>query len=155
MKNLKKFENFEGFDADEEAQRMKEDEIYASRESEEAADDIVARFEEEFADRKPSSQEFAEFYHALRTEGIDGIEIFNALGDRIQGLDGGHEEDEELGYDPDEDAESMKEDEIYSSMEEEDDFGHASHDGSFDGDDSEEDEEQYERRSLKRFNNFK
>ncbi len=140
MKNLKKFENFDGFDADEDAQRMKEDEIYASIESEESADEIVARFEEEFEDRKPSSQEFAEFYHNLRSEGIDGIEIFKALGDRIHGLDGGHEEDEELGYDPDEDAERMKEDEIYSSMEEEE---------------REEDEEQYESRSLKRFNNFK
>ena len=41
-------------------------------------------------------------------------------------------------FDADEDAERMKEDEIYSSMEEED-----------------EDEAQYERKSLKRFNDFK
>jgi len=133
---------FESFDADEDAERIKEDEIYSSMEEEDEADEIVARFEEEFGDKEPTAQEFAEFYHMLRTEGIDGIKIFSALEGLIpENEDEEEEEDGELlAYDADEDAERMKEDEIYSSMEEEE---------------VEEDEAQYERKSLKRFNDFK
>ena len=130
---LKKFESF---DADEDAERMKEDEIYSSMDKEDEADEIVARFEEEFGDNEPTTQEFAEFYHMLRTEGIDGIKIFSALEGLIPENEDEEENDELLAYDADEDAERMKEDEIYSSMEE-------------------EDEAQYERKSLKRFNDFK
>ena len=132
---LKKFESF---DADEDAERMKEDEIYSSMDKEDEADEIVARFEEEFGDNEPTAQEFAEFYHMLRTEGIDGIKIFSALEGLIPENEDEEENDELPAYDADEDAERMKEDEIYSSMEEED-----------------EDEAQYERKSLKRFNDFK
>ena len=132
---LKKFESF---DADEDAERMKEDEIYSSMDKEDEADEIVARFEEEFGDNEPTAQEFAEFYHMLRTEGIDGIKIFSALEGLIPENEDEEENDELLAYDADEDSERMKEDEIYSSMEEED-----------------EDEAQYERKSLKRFNDFK
>ena len=127
---------FESFDADEDAERMKEDEIYSSMDKEDEADEIVARFEEEFGDNEPTAQEFAEFYHMLRTEGIDGIKIFSALEGLIPENEDEEENDELLAYDADEDAERMKEDEIYSSMEE-------------------EDEAQYERKSLKRFNDFK
>jgi hypothetical protein len=131
---------FESFDADEDAERMKEDEIYSSMEEEDEADEIVARFEEEFGDNEPTAQEFAEFYHMLRTEGIDGIKIFSALEGLIPENEEEEEEDGELlAYDADEDADQMEEDEIYSSMEE----------------DVEEDEAQYERKSLKRFNDFK
>ena len=130
---IKKFESFE---ADEDAERMKEDEIYSSMDKEDEADEIVARFEEEFGDNEPTTQEFAEFYHMLRTEGIDGIKIFSALEGLIPENEDEEENDELLAYDADEDAERMKEDEIYSSMEE-------------------EDEAQYERKSLKRFNDFK
>ena len=136
---------FESFDADEDAERMKEDEIYSSflskkdlnslLDKEDEADEIIARFEEEFGHNDPTAQEFAEFYHMLRTEGIDGIKIFSALG-LIPENEDEEENDELLAYDADEDAERMKEDEIYSSMEE-------------------EDEAQYERKSLKRFNDFK
>ena len=132
---IKKFESFE---ADEDAERMKEDEIYSSMDKEDEADEIVARFDEEFGDNEPTAQEFAEFYHMLRTEGIDGIKIFSALEGLIPENEDEEENDELLAYDADEDAERMKEDEIYSSMEEED-----------------EDEAQYERKSLKRFNDFK
>jgi len=163
MKNIKKFENFEGFMADEEADQMANDQIYADREAQDAermkedeiyssflskkdlnslldkedeADEIVARFEEEFGHNDPTAQEFAEFYHMLRTEGIDGIKIFSALEGLIPENEDEEENDELPAYDADEDAERMKEDEIYSSMEE-------------------EDEAQYERKSLKRFNDFK
>jgi hypothetical protein len=135
---------FESFDADEDAERMKEDEIYSSMDEEDEADEIVARFEEEFGDNEPTVQEFAEFYHMLRTEGIDGIKIFNALEGLIPENEEEEEEEEEdgelLAYDADTDADQMEEDEIYSSMDEED---------------VEEDEAQYERKSLKRFNDFK
>jgi len=131
---------FESFDADEDAERMKEDEIYSSMDEEDEADEIVARFEEEFGDNEPTVQEFAEFYHMLRTEGIDGIKIFNALEGLIPENEDEEEDGELLAYDADTDADQMEEDEIYSSMDEED---------------VEEDEAQYERKSLKRFNDFK
>ena len=90
MRNLKKFENFDGFAADEEADQMKNDQIYADREAQDEHDaqysqndeesvDVLARFEEEFGDNEPSNQELMEFYHKLRTEGVDGIEIFDTL----------------------------------------------------------------------------
>ena len=45
--------------------------------------EIIERFKAEFGNRDFSTQEFAEFYHVLRTEGFDGIQIFNALGNMI------------------------------------------------------------------------
>lgn len=41
---------------------------------------IINKFKERFGSRKPSEQEFADFYHELRVAGIDGIKIFNVLG---------------------------------------------------------------------------
>ena len=67
--------------------RSEEDEANVAEES-----DIVARFQSEFGDRKPSTQEFADFYHMLRSEGIDGIEIFDVLGDKVNSLDQDAEE---------------------------------------------------------------
>ena len=144
MKNIKKFENFEGHMADEEADQMAKDQIYADREAQDAADaqefggeDIISRFDQEFGEDKPSEQEFAEFYHKLRTEGIDGIEIFDTLKDagRVYG------------------SEESQEDEEH----EEEDFGYAEHDGSFGEDDSEieegQEDAQYE--GLKKFSDFK
>ena len=144
MKNIKKFENFEGHMADEEADQMAKDQIYADREAQDAADaqefggeDIISRFDQEFGENKPSEQEFAEFYHKLRTEGIDGIEIFDTLKDagRVYG------------------SEESQEDEEH----EEEDFGYAAHDGSFGEDDSEieegKEDAQYE--GLKKFSDFK
>lgn len=87
MKNIKKFENFDGFVADEEADQMKLDQAFGERDAQDAQDamdseenlqnegesvDILARFEEEFGDNEPSNQEVMEFYHKLRTEGVDG-----------------------------------------------------------------------------------
>jgi len=40
---------------------------------------IINRFKEKFDKRIPSSQEFADFYHELRSDGIDGVLIFNTL----------------------------------------------------------------------------
>lgn len=41
--------------------------------------EIIDKFKQKFGDRIPSSQEFADFYHELRTSGIDGVLIFNTL----------------------------------------------------------------------------
>lgn len=154
MKNLKKFENFDGFAADEEADQMKLDQAFGERDAQDAHDaqndeeavDVLARFEEEFGDSEPSSQEVMEFYHKLRSEGVDGIEIFDTLlsNNKIGEGDDENYSDDDDNYDPEHDE----------------DFGAMRADGSDDlgYDDEEErveDEEQYERRSLKRFNNFK
>jgi hypothetical protein len=158
MKNLKKFENFDGFAADEEADQMKLDQAFGERDAQDAMDsevdfqnegepvDILARFEEEFGDNEPSNQELMEFYHKLRTEGVDGVEIFDTLlsNNKIGEGDDENYSDDDDNYDPEHDE----------------DFGAMRADGSDDlgYDDEEErveDEEQYERRSLKRFNNFK
>jgi hypothetical protein len=40
---------------------------------------IILRFKERFGEATPSNQGFADFYHELRNEGIDGILIFNTL----------------------------------------------------------------------------
>ena len=156
MKNLKKFENFDGFAADEEADQMKLDQAFGERDAQDAVDsevdfqnegesvDILARFEEEFGDNEPSNQEVMEFYHKLRSEGVDGIEIFDTLlsNNKIGEGDDENYSDDDDNYDPEHDE----------------DFGAMRADGSDDlgyDDERVEDEEQYERRSLKRFNNFK
>jgi hypothetical protein len=54
--------------------------------------EIEKRFEEEFSDKAPTTQDFAEFYHKLRSEGFDGIEIFNILDDKIPSDDDGDSE---------------------------------------------------------------
>jgi hypothetical protein len=45
----------------------------------EVVEDILNRFKETFGDKTPSNQEFADFYHELRSDGIDGILIFQTL----------------------------------------------------------------------------
>lgn len=46
-------------------------------------DYILKTYKERFGDRKPSHQEFADFYHELRSDGIDGILIFDVLDDVV------------------------------------------------------------------------
>lgn len=43
--------------------------------------EILKRFQQEFRGKKPSNTEFAEFYHRLRSEGFDGIEISKVIDD--------------------------------------------------------------------------
>jgi hypothetical protein len=45
--------------------------------------EIEKRFLDEFDGKIPSKQDFAEFYHKLRSEGFDGIEILNVLDKNI------------------------------------------------------------------------
>ena len=87
MRNLKKFENFsDDLNREHDGSFTKNDQNFDnlfSKDEEDQNDeesvDVLARFEEEFGDNEPSSQELMEFYHKLRTEGVDGIEIFDTL----------------------------------------------------------------------------
>ncbi len=49
--------------------------------------EILKRFSDRFGDKRPTNQEFADFYHELRSEGIDGILIFDTLEDLIDDVD--------------------------------------------------------------------
>lgn len=42
-------------------------------------DEIYKRYNDRFGDKKPTNQEFADFYHELRSDGIDGLLIFDTL----------------------------------------------------------------------------
>ena len=55
-------------------------------------EEIINRFKNKFGDRKPTNQEFADFYHELRSEGIDGILIFDTLEDLVPN----HENEDEI-----------------------------------------------------------
>ena len=44
---------------------------------------ILNRYKERFGEKKPTHQEFADFYHELRKEGFDGVLIFDTLDDVI------------------------------------------------------------------------
>lgn len=57
------------------------------REDSEVISEIFKRYKEKFGDRKPNHQEFADFYHELRSDGIDGILIFDTLDDVISDED--------------------------------------------------------------------
>ena len=102
MKYLKIYENFmdsrnSGIAADLEAGEIENDQIYAdmdtdnfgTEESQFGAEEILAKREETFGDKTPTTQEKYDFYHDLRQEGFDGILIFDTLGDKMD-----REEDE-------------------------------------------------------------
>lgn len=59
--------------------------ISESKEDEQSEhiDYILKTYKERFGDKKPTHQEFADFYHELRSEGIDGILIFDVLDDVV------------------------------------------------------------------------
>jgi len=61
-------------------------------------EEILKRFKERFGDKRPTNQEFADFYHQLRSDGIDGMLIFDTLEDLIPNPEG-NEEDELSKYD--------------------------------------------------------
>ena len=61
----------------------------SSDDDSEVIDEIFRRYKEKFGDEKPTHQEFADFYHELRGDGIDGILIFDTLDDVIQNNDDG------------------------------------------------------------------
>ena len=53
----------------------------------EVIQEIFRRYKEKFGDKKPTNQEFADFYHELRKDGIDGILIFDTLDDVVSNSD--------------------------------------------------------------------
>ena len=108
MKYLKIYENFmdsrnSGIVADLEAGEIENDQIYAdmdtdnfgTEESQFGAEEILAKWEEAFGDKTPTTQEKYDFYHDLRQEGFDGILIFDTLGDKMD------REEDEYSFDDD------------------------------------------------------
>ena len=104
MKYLKVYENFmdsmnSNIAADEESDMMKNDEIYSDEETEGieesqfGAEEILARWEEAFSDKEPTTQEKYDFYHELRNEGFDGFLIFDTLGSKMD------KEEDEYSFD--------------------------------------------------------
>ncbi len=147
MKNLKKFENFDGFAADEEADQMNNDQIYADRDAQDAQDAQAFGGQE--------SQE---------EEGLELEEVVNKVLAAIEECGDDCEEDElrnkitAVLADFHQAQETEEEDDNYDP-EHDEDFGAMRADGSddlgYDDEEGQEDAQQYERRSLKRFNNFK
>lgn len=150
MRNLKKFENFsDDLNREHDGSFTKNDQNFDNlfskdeeAQNDEESVDVLARFEEEFGDNEPSNQELMEFYHKLRTEGVDGIEIFDTLlsNNKIgEGDDENYSDDDD--YDPEHDE----------------DFGVMRADGSddlgYDDEEGQEDAQQYE--GLKKFSDFK
>ena len=57
--------------------------------------EILNKYKERFGKTKPSSMDFADFYHQLRMDGYDGILIFKVI-DEIEGLSQDKEDEKEL-----------------------------------------------------------
>lgn len=77
MKHLKKFN--ENMYSDDMRQEQENDTNWGKPKDDKGKDYIIAKFKERFAGKKPDAQEFAELYHDLRTEKVDGILIFDTL----------------------------------------------------------------------------
>ena len=108
MKYLKIYENFmdsrnSGIAADLEAGEIENDQIYTdmdadnfgTEESQFGAEEILAKWEEAFGEKTPTTQEKYDFYHDLRQEGFDGMLIFDTLGDKMD------REEDEYSFDDD------------------------------------------------------
>ena len=145
MRNLKKFENFDGFAADEESDQMNNDQIYADRDAQDAQDAQAFDGEE--------SQE---------EEGLELDEVVDRLLAAIEEC-GEDCEEEELRNkvkavltDFQHVQESQEEDDNYDP-ENDEDFGAMRADGSddlgYDDEEGQEDAQQYE--GLKKFSDFK
>lgn len=143
MKNLKKFENFDGFAADEESDQIKNDQIFADREAQEV---------QEFGGQESQEEEGLELDEVVDKvlaaieecgEDCDQEELRDkvkaVLADFHQAEESQEEEDD--NYDPENDE----------------DFGAMRADGSddlgYDGEEGHEDAQQYE--GLKKFSDFK
>lgn len=77
MKHLKKFN--ENMYSDDMRQEQDNDPNWGKPKDGKGKDYIITKFKQRFAGKKPDAQEFAELYHDLRTEGVDGILIFDTL----------------------------------------------------------------------------
>ena len=144
MKNLKKFENFDGFAADEEADQMNNDQIYADRDAQDAQGAQAFGGQESQEEEGLELDEVVDRVLAVIDECGEDCEE-EELRDKIKSVlaDFHHaqESQEEEDYDNYDNYENDEDDSDYIS--------------GYDDESRVEDEEQYERRSLKRFNNFK
>lgn len=151
MRNLKKFENFDGFSADEEADQMKNDQIFADREA-----------QDEFG----TQDEFdAQAFAGEESQEEEGLELEEVV-DRVLAAI------EECGDDCDQEElrdkikavladfhqaeESQEEEDDNYDPENDEDFGAMRADGSDDlgyDEEGQEDAQQYE--GLKKFSDFK
>ena len=148
MKNLKKFENFDGFAADEEADQMKNDQIFAG---EEAQDEFDAQEAEAFSGEESQEE-----------EGLELDEVVDRVLAAIEECGDDCEQDEirskvkAVLADFHQAQETEEEDDNYDP-ENDEDFGAMRADGSddlgYDDEEGQEDAQQYER--LKKFSNFK
>jgi hypothetical protein len=145
MKNLKKFENFGGFAADEEMDQMNNDQIYADRDAQDAQDAQAFGGQESQEEEGLELDEVVDRVLAAIEECGDDCEqdeirskVKAVLADFHQAQE---TEEEDDNYDPENDE----------------DFGAMRADGSddlgYDDEEGQEDAQQYER--LKKFSNFK
>lgn len=65
-----------------------------NEQSTDEASEIIRKYKEKFGEKKPTNQEFADFYHELRNQGHDGVLIFDTLDPILQ-----QPEDPESGLD--------------------------------------------------------
>ena len=144
MRNLKKFENFDGFAADEEMDQMNNDQIYADRDAQDAQGAQAFGGQESQEEEGLELDEVVDRVLAAIEECGEDCEE-EELRDKIKSVlaDFHHaqESQEEEDYDNYDNYENDEDDSDYIS--------------GYDDESRVEDEEQYERRSLKRFNNFK
>jgi hypothetical protein len=150
MRNLKKFENFDGLAADEEMDQMNNDQIYADRDAQDAQD--------------------AQAFGGQETEEEEGLELDEVVDRVLAAIEecGEDCEEEELrnkvkavlaDFHQAEETEEEEEDDNYDP-ENDEDFGAMRADGSDDlgyNDEEGQDEEggMYKFEGLKKFNNFK
>ena len=140
MKNLRKFENFDGFDSGEE--HMDNDHIFGG---------------------EAQGEEGAQAFGGQESEEEENLELDEFV-DRVLAAI------EECGEDCDEEekrekvravladfhaAQESQEEEEHEHHEDDEELGYEEHDGAFGEESRIEDEEQYERKSLKRFGDFK
>ena len=146
MRNLKKFENFDGFAADEESDQMNNDQIYADRDAQDAQDAQAFGGEESQEEEGLELDEVVDRVLAAIEECGDDCEeeelrnkVKSVLADFHNAQESQEEEDD--NYDPENDE----------------DFGAMRADGSddlgYDDEEGQEDAQQYER--LKKFSDFK
>jgi len=148
MRNLKKFENFDGLAADEEMDQMNNDQIYADRDAQDAQD--------------------AQAFGGQETEEEEGLELDEVVDRVLAAIEecGEDCEEEELRNkvkavlaDFHQDEETEEEDDNYNP-ENDEDFGAMRADGSddlgYNGEEGQDEEGgMYKFEGLKKFNNFK
>ena len=146
MRNLKKFENFDGFAADEEADQMNNDQIYADRDAQDAQDAQAFGGQETEEENLELEEIVDRVLAAIEECGEDCEE--EELRDKVKAVladfhQAEETEEEDDNYDPENDE----------------DFGAMRADGSddlgYDDEEGQEEGEMHKFEGLKKFNKFK